>query len=310
MIENLPLDIGSAGLVACLLGGILLTVQDRREKRLKARIASVRARATGSAAPDRAKKPLATKIISALGNGIMRSGLLSRQTMAELERTLERGGYRGRNGLSLFIGSKILLFFILPLLAALVLNDIRIRPVLHLVGIVGSAIIGLLAPDMVISRMRENYLKQVEKGLADGLDMMVICAEAGLALEPAIRRVSVEIAHAHPKLAEEFATVSSELQILADSRVALTNMGTRTGLASLKRLGGTLVQTIQYGTPLAVALRTLATELRQETLTRFEEQAARLPVLLTIPMIVFILPCVFLVVGGPIAVQVVRIMKH
>ena len=87
-------------------------------------------------------------------------------------------------------------------------------------------------------------------------------------------------------------------------------MGARTGLPALRRLGGTLVQTIQYGTPLSVALRTLATELRQETLTRYEEKAARLPVLLTIPMIVFILPCVFLIVAGPIAVQVIERFRH
>ena len=91
--------------------------------------------------------------------------------------------------------------------------------------------------------------------------------------------------------------------------MALTNLGTRTGLDCLKRLGSTLIQTMQYGTPLSAALRVLAAELRQETLTKFEERAARLPVLLTLPMILFILPCVFLVVGGPAVIQVVNVMK-
>jgi tight adherence protein C len=94
---------------------------------------------------------------------------------------------------------------------------------------------------------------------------------------------------------------------MADSRVALANMGNRTGIDGLTRLGTTLIQSMQYGTPLSHAMRVLSAEMRQETLTRFETRAARLGVLLTLPMIVFILPCVFMVVGGPAAVQVFRI---
>ena len=105
------------------------------------------------------------------------------------------------------------------------------------------------------------------------------------------------------------ARTASELQMMSDSRVALTSMGTRTGLECLVRLGSTLIQTMQYGTPLSAALRMLAQELRQETLTRFEERAARLPVMLTMPMILFILPCVFLVVGGPAIIKVMDVMK-
>jgi tight adherence protein C len=139
--------------------------------------------------------------------------------------------------------------------------------------------------------------------------MMVICAEAGLGLEPAIARVANEIVHVHPALAQEMARTSNELQMMSDSRIALTSMGTRTGLDCLIRLGSTLIQTLQYGTPLSSALRMLATEMRQEMLTRFEERAARLPVLLTMPMILFILPCVFLVVGGPAIIKVMDVMK-
>ena len=97
---------------------------------------------------------------------------------------------------------------------------------------------------------------------------------------------------------------------MSDRRIALTNMSERTGLETLKRLGGTLVQTMQYGTPMAQALRSLSAEMRQEMLTRFEERAARLPVLLTVPMILFILPTIFVNVGGPAAIKVMAVMKH
>ena len=97
---------------------------------------------------------------------------------------------------------------------------------------------------------------------------------------------------------------------MTDRRAAILNMGARTGLESLKRLGATLVQTMQYGTPLSQALRTLSAEMRTEMLTRFEERAARLPVLLTVPMIVFILPTVFAVVGGPAMLRVMASLHH
>jgi tight adherence protein C len=96
------------------------------------------------------------------------------------------------------------------------------------------------------------------------------------------------------------------MRVNADRRVALLNMGIRTGLISLRRLGATLVQTLEYGTPLSQALRTLSSEMRQEALNRFETRAARLPALMTVPMIVFILPCVFLIVAGPAVVHLMQ----
>ena len=104
--------------------------------------------------------------------------------------------------------------------------------------------------------------------------------------------------------------VAREMRVNADRRVALLNMSARTGLVCLRRLGVTLVQTLEYGTPLSQALRTLSAEMRQEALTRFETRAGRLPVLMTVPMIVFILPCVFLIVGGPAIVRVMQLMLH
>jgi len=167
-----------------------------------------------------------------------------------------------------------------------------------------AAVMGLLAPDMVIRRRRRAYLRALDLGLPDALDMLVICSEAGLGLEAAFERVGMEVGHGHPVIAQEMQTTLQEMRINADRREALLGLGRRTGLESLRRLGSTLVQTMQFGTPLSQALRTLSAEMRQEMLIRFEGRAARLPVLLTVPMIIFILPCVFLVVGGPVLVQV------
>jgi tight adherence protein C len=198
----------------------------------------------------------------------------------------------------------------LPLLAWLLVARTGWSPPVRLAAIAGAGITGLLLPDHVVKTLHKRHLQSVERGLPDALDMLVICSEAGLGLEPAIERVGREIAHAHLDVAEELLNVAREMRLNADRRVALMNMGARTGLASLRRLGVTLVQTLQYGTPLSQALRTLSSEMRQEALTRFEARASRLPALLTVPMIVFILPCVFLIVGGPAVVHIMLVMHQ
>ena len=119
-----------------------------------------------------------------------------------------------------------------------------------------AAGIGLLAPDKVVQRLRKRYLRALEAGMPDALDMMVICGQAGLGLEASIERVGIEIHYAHPAVAEELTRTAHEMQVNADTRAALINLGKRTGLESARRLAGVLIQSIQYGTPLTQALRT------------------------------------------------------
>jgi len=140
--------------------------------------------------------------------------------------------------------------------------------------------------------------------------MMVICTQAGLGLGPAIVRVAAELRTSYPEAAAELDTTATEMQLLSDSRMAILQLGTRTGLESLKRLSATLIQSLQYGTPLSDALRVLSAELRQQMLNRFESRVARLPVMLTLPTILFILPCVFLVAGGPAIIQLMKAFSH
>jgi tight adherence protein C len=259
--------------------------------------------------PDAAGNAL-TRAIEALGTAMIESGMLSASTLNEVQETLTNTRLRGARGLSLFIGLKMMLLFGLPLLTIIggSQSGISAGPLLSLSAV--ASIVGLLAPDYIIKAIRSRYLKQVEAGLADALDMMVICAEAGLGLEPSLARVAREIGHAHPAIAAELTQTVSELRLSADTAAALGGIGTRTGLEGLKRVASVLAQTLRYGTPLGQALRVLSAEMRQETMVRFEARAARLPVLLTLPMIAFILPCLFLIVGGPAIVQTLHAMHH
>ncbi|MBV8093978.1 MAG: type II secretion system F family protein [Acetobacteraceae bacterium] len=297
-------------LAALAAAAILLVAQSRRDKRFQQRVRAIRGKAAASEPASLASQPLAIRIVTGLGAAVARSGLLPGRTLNELEQTLAASGLHGRNGISLFVGSKILLFLAAPLITLILVRALAIGAGIGQVLPFVAAGAGLLLPDRIVRRNRQRYLARLDRGVPDMLDLLVICTQAGLGLFPALQRVSAEVGHAHPEVAKELAQTTSEMHIAVDSSAALISLAARTGLESLKRLTTTLVQTMQYGTPITEALRALAAEMRQEMLTRYEEKAARLPVVLTIPMIVFLLPCVFIVVGGPAVIQIMKAFNH
>ncbi len=166
-------------------------------------------------------------------------------------------------------------------------------------------VLGAYAPDLFIRNTASQRRAKIRLGLPDGLDLLVICAEAGLSLDAALVRVSREMQGAAPELADEFGLTAIELGFLPDRRMALENLNQRTQLPAIRAVVNTLLQTERYGTPLAKALRVLAGEFRTDRLMRAEEKAARLPALLTVPMIVFILPTLFIVLIGPGILQAI-----
>ncbi len=244
-------------------------------------------------------------LISGIGEWIANSGMMSRRMLLDLEQTLVSSGLTSSNALGLFIGSKILMLTTFPLLILMALHGV-VEPMTSYGAAAGGAGLGLLAPDWLARKFRAKYVERVSGGLPDALDLLLICAQSGLAMESSLSRVEIEMRSVHPDLSWELAQTVAELQILADSRVALANLGTRTKLDGFKRLSSTLIQTMQFGTPLSEALRMLAQEMRHEVMMKFEAKAARLPVLLTLPMVMFILPSVFIVVGGPAVIQLMR----
>jgi tight adherence protein C len=296
--------------LASVLGLAVLLYHDlRRAEILSRRLRMVR-QSNSPAEPEPGEAlPPWSRIITAIGDFIVRSGALPARTLEELRQTLNIAGFRGRHVLGLFIGTKFLLVGGLPLAVVAVPWLLHLTLPRQPAMVAVAAGIGLLAPDRIVQRMRKRYLRSLDAGLPDALDMMVICGQAGLGMEASIERVGIEIRHAHPAVADELTRTAHEMQVNADVRTALINLGKRTGLESARRLGGVLIQSIQYGTPLTQALRSLSAEQRQEMLANFEAKAGRLPVLLTLPMIIFILPCVFLVVAGPAMVDVYRTMR-
>ncbi len=170
--------------------------------------------------------------------------------------------------------------------------------------VAGTLVSMYKAPDLFLKNRIQKRTHAIRKGLPDALDLLVICAEAGLTVDAAFGRVARELGKAYPELGDEFALTSIELGFLTDRRMAFENLARRIDLDSVRGVVTTMIQTEKYGTPLASALRVLSAEFRNERMMRAEEKAARLPAIMTVPLILFILPVLFIVILGPAACSI------
>lgn len=238
---------------------------------------------------------------------VAKMNLLQKSQIGKLNRTLMNAGYRSKD--AIFVFSFFQLVF--PVFALVVgLLDLNINfsdPMsskMNIAILLGSVFIGFKLPQiMVINAMKKRYGK-MQKGLSDTLDLMMICAEAGLSLAAALDRVSRELGNTYPELAEELALTSIEIGFLPDRKKALSNLAERVEMPEIRGIAGVLIQTEKYGTPIAQALRVLSLEFRTQRMLRAEQKAARLPAIMTIPMITFILPTLFVIVLSPALLKV------
>ena len=178
-------------------------------------------------------------------------------------------------------------------------------------GMLGAstAIVATYLPPIVLKRLIKARHTRFQRALPDALDLLMICAESGLGVDGAFARVAREFRRFMPEMSQELHLTALELGFLPNRRDAFVNLGRRVNIVGVRSLVNTLAQTERYGTPLVQALRVLAAEMREERMLKAEEKAAKLPAIMTIPMILFILPAMFLVLVGPAIVQVVAAFK-
>ena len=293
--------------IGLVLVALVIFVLDSREQELVRRI---RGLGTDDNGPARRGRDTIVLVLGAAGRlgEALRGRLLSEKDAADLERTLAASGYEPRRVLPLFMTAKVLCLFLIPILTFAVLSFAGYHGNQRLYGAAVAIPVGMMAPNWCVSFLRKSFIKSLRTGLPDALDLFVVCAEAGLGLEMAIDRVAREMQGFNRPIASELAMLGHELRILPDRKTALSNLAERTRFEGLKRLSATLAQTLQYGTPLGQGLRVLSAEMRRERVIKAEERAVRLPTLLTIPMIMFILPCLFIVLIGPAVLQMMESM--
>ncbi len=225
-------------------------------------------------------------------------------------RFLAQAGWRSTEALGIYIFIRAI-GPLLGVMLAFLLNNLvpglqEQTGLVKLAGLLLFAFIGFKLPDMVVGWFVKKRKEKLDRALPDALDLMVVCTEAGLGLDAAFQRVSNEIGHSHPVLADELMLTSVELNILPRRQEALDNMMYRTGTTAIESVVNTLGQTERYGTPLGQSFRVLASDFREQRMLKAEAKAARLPAILTVPLVVFILPSLFAVLLGPAVIKSLR----
>lgn len=263
----------------------------------------------------RRQRPLESEAsLSFMRRVAMRLQLVKNLQVGEAEKLLVEAGYHSKDAI------QIMSFFVMALpivlcaagLIAMKLNlggTGKWHMINYLWPVLG-AYIGLKAPWVFVSRKRAKRYYAIQKSLADVMDLMTICAEAGLSLPMTLERVSKELMISYPEMAEELALTSIEIGFLPDRNKALSNLAERVALPEVRGMVSVLIQTEKYGTPIAQALRVLSAEFRQARMLRAEQKAAKLPALMTIPMICFILPTLFIVIISPAIIKLMGTLSN
>lgn len=315
-IENIlpfPLETAitaMAGIAAfgtvCVVWAALLVpdLMSVRAKRLSQRRGELRSDLMSARRQTRHK----TAAVGLMRQVTQRFNLLRTKTTAKTAEKLAQAGWRQKDALVIFLFMKLVLPFVFGAAAFVVFNLMAVAelqdPLPILVPIVAVGL-GAYAPEIFVKNAITRRQKLLQRGLPDAIDLLVICAEAGLSLDAAMNRVAREMQRASPEVAEEVGLTAIELGFLPERRQALDNLMKRCPLPSVRGVVNTLMQTEKYGTPLANALRVLAAEYRDERMLKAEEKAARLPAMLTVPMIMFILPALLIVLIGPAVIRVI-----
>jgi tight adherence protein C len=242
------------------------------------------------------------ELIKRLGNFIPQSP----KDVTVMQRRLIRAGIRNENALKILYGAKAGCGVAVPLLVGVVVSASSMDSSNSLAAVLAAAAVGFFGPNEYVRRLASKRQKEIARGLANALDLLVVCVESGLGLDQAILQVSKELEHAHPEVSEEFGFVNLELKAGKRRVDALRNLAERTGVDDLKKLVAVLIQADRFGTGVAQSLRAHSDFMRIQARQIAEEKAAKLGVKLIFPIFFCILPSLFVVTVGPVAVKIMR----
>lgn len=231
----------------------------------------------------------------------------------EVVAKLAQAGFRGPRPISTFYFFRFVMPFVLAISVGVYLFLIQgfgLSTVTKVAFTIGGMTLGYYAPNLYISNVAQNRRESIVAAFPDTLDLLLICVESGMSIEAAIAKVSQEIGGASIELAEELTLLTAELSYLPERRMAYEGLSRRTNHPGIRSVTTAMIQAEKYGTPLGSALRVMAKENRELRLAAAEKTAAQLPAKLTVPMIVFFLPVLFVVILGPAIIKVTDMMKH
>ncbi|WP_027133389.1 type II secretion system F family protein [Geminicoccus roseus] len=290
--------------LALLAAALIFAIEARWSA--AARLSERACRHAGRRKSERAKQKHVTSM-QVVGDALQKVASIVLPILAARDRVktrelLEGAGIRDPRMLIRFVGIKVAFFAAGAAGTAVVVareGSWADNPWQCLAATAVGAIAAGLVPELAIRYLRRRRRERIRSALADTIDLMIITSNAGQSLDVTLTRVAREVGRLAPELSDELVVTISELQALPDRRDALDNLARRTGLTEVRSLTATLIQTIRYGTPLTQALKALAQELRQFRLLALEEKAGKLPALLSLPLMLLIMPAVFIVTAGP-----------
>ncbi|MEL6238220.1 MAG: type II secretion system F family protein [Pseudomonadota bacterium] len=288
-----------------------LTIRDPMAKRVRAlneRREELKAGIVTAGAKKRASLARKSDTTNAVRDQLGRFNVLQQSQIEEVQQKLAHAGYRNKELAVIIIGLRAIMPIVFGIFGFVIFYWVNYfdfeSDFMKLMGFSATVFAGYKAPEIYLSNKATKRTKEIQKGLPDALDLLVICAEAGLTVDAAFNRVAKELGRAYPELGDEFALTAIELSFLSERKMAFDNLAYRVNLEAVKGVVTTMIQTERYGTPLASSLRVLSAEFRNERMMRAEEKAARLPAIMTVPLILFILPVLFVVILGPAACSI------
>jgi tight adherence protein C len=282
---------------------ILLIVREVQVHVLNVRVAKA-VTGTGQSAPMRDM----VEWLSSLGKRYRR--FYSAENLEQLRLVVQTAGFNPHRTMPILIGTKTVSMFAFPLFGLFAAEfsggSSRNLLIYTLVG----AIIGIMGPRFVMSRMRKRFNASVQRGTPDMIDLLVVCSEAGMGLEGALERVSQEMVRSNSAMSRVLNGLLDDLRVLPDRHEAFDNLSKRSLADGLIRFGTMIDQSLQYGTPLSHALRAIAEELRRDRLIKLEERAHKLGAKLILPMALFMLPAMFVVLGGSSILHLMQLLTQ
>ncbi|WP_338824220.1 type II secretion system F family protein [Bradyrhizobium septentrionale] len=295
----------SLGLVALAIAAatatLLLMIREMHLRALDARVSSAVLGIPDQ--PARSKDMIGW--FSSLGTRYRR--FYAEENVDELKALLQSAGFNHHRTLPIWIGVKVFCMFAFPmaafLLAQLLGSDTSNTLTLTLVGVV----LGIMGPRLVMMVMKRRFDAAIRLGMPDAIDLLVVCSEAGMGLESGLQRVAAEIGQTNGPMARVLTDLLDDLRILPNRFDAFEKLGARS--EGLRRFGTMISQSLQYGTPLSQALRSIAADLRRERITNLEERAHKLGAKLTVPMVLFLLPAMFVILGGGPMLNLIHAFK-
>ncbi|MER2510660.1 type II secretion system F family protein [Amaricoccus sp.] len=297
-------------ILALLLSGIAMWVAGRRTRAQRVRAAiGKRSNRNLEAANLRSAQSQAWQrgMLNFMRAATAKLSIMKDRQTHDTRLLLVSAGYRSRDAIVVYTFFKLvapLAFMAGAALYVYGIDPIGKGALLDMAAVMAAALFGSKLPDIILKNKRDKRLTSIRKALPDSLDMLVICAEAGLASDAALKRVVLETGRKSSVLSEELNQTAMELAFMPERRIALENLAERAPLPAVNAFVNTLIQAEKYGTPLARAFKVLSQEQRTERMLRAEEKAGRLPATMTVPMMIFILPALFIVLIGPAVLDI------